>query len=329
MFSIGSVETVRRGILASPAFVVAPLLLLAVGCGSGMEPASPKSSESATLSSSSDAGTQYSFVFFDVPGAVAIFPWTINDLGAVTGFYLDSSDNPESHSFIRSATGEITTFAASDAAGERTIAQGINDFGVVVGYELTGSVLHGFRRVPNGRISQVDVPGAVDTYVSGINNFGDMVGGYDFGNPINIGFLLRNGKFSALKDPPGSAPQQNFPTAINDLGWISGSFFDVASVEHGYVLRGGAFTTVDFPGETVTTELFQSNDLGQIIVHASSDTGCSSIYDTSTKSFSPAPCAQAGSLALGINNRGQITGASSDDSGANHGFIATPVKDSE
>jgi uncharacterized membrane protein len=310
--------------------VFAPVLLLLVAaCDSGVGNANSQGSDSKSLSAESKAPAQYRFQFFDVPGAVSIFPWTISDLGVVTGFFLDSSANPESHSFIRSATGDIETFAASDAAGEKTFAQGVNDFGVVVGYELVGPVLHGFFRAPNGRITQIDVPGATDTYVSAVNNLGDVVGGYDFGDPINIGFLLRDGEFASLKDPPGSAPKQNFPTAINDLGWVSGYFFDPAGVEHGYVLREGVYTIVNFPGETAKTELFQSNDRGQIIVNANSDMGCSSIFDVLSKTFSPAPCAQAGSEALGINNRSQLTGSSNDDSGANHGFIATPVRSEE
>jgi Right handed beta helix region/Periplasmic copper-binding protein (NosD) len=49
----GSVGQFRRGILASPAVAVVPVLLLAAACGSGMEPASPKSSKSAAAISTS------------------------------------------------------------------------------------------------------------------------------------------------------------------------------------------------------------------------------------------------------------------------------------
>ena len=43
--------------------------LLAAACGTAMEPASPKASQSTALSSSSDAGTQYGFQLFDAPEA--------------------------------------------------------------------------------------------------------------------------------------------------------------------------------------------------------------------------------------------------------------------
>jgi hypothetical protein len=179
MSFIGSVGSlIRRGILASPAFVVAPLLLLAAACGSGVENTSPQSSESAALSSSSkhsDAGTQYSFVLFDVPGATRTLAFTINDFGSAAGNYWDVDGGP--HAFVRGPSGTITTFAPKGAVS--TVVGGINDFGLIAGYftDANGRQ-HGYLRKPNGNITQFNLPNppAVDTNLAKLNNSGVLLG---------------------------------------------------------------------------------------------------------------------------------------------------------
>jgi probable HAF family extracellular repeat protein len=326
--SVGPV--VRRGILASAAFVVAPLLLLAAACGSGLESAGPKAPESAAVSSSSkhsDAGTQYTYSFFDVPDAAKTYVAAINDEGAVTGYYIDGTGQ---HGFIRSPTGIVIKFDAPDALF--TFASGINNFGEVVGYfETTEGNAYGFLREPGGEIETIDFkpfPGVAGTATTGINNLGEIVGGY--GPSYNLEFILRNGRFFPSPKPPGvSNPPWVFPNGINDFGVTTGFFQDDAGGDHGYVLHGTRYTVVDFPGSSYTT-LWTVNDLGQVLVEP--DSGCGFIYDIAKQTFDPLPCVGIGSFAVALNNRGQFSGFvydSIDPDNLWHGFIATPVRAGE
>jgi probable HAF family extracellular repeat protein len=335
MSSIGSVGQVRRGILASPAFVVVPLLLLAAACGSGVEPASPKPSESAALSSSSthgDAGTQYSFRFFDPPGSTDTEAFAINDLGALVGTYTDA--NGVTHSFVRSPWGSTTTIDVPGAT--ETDARGINDFGAIVGYFFDASgAAHGFKRTPDGTIEQIDFPGAADTGLFGINNQGHMAGQYDLvSGPTSTGFLLKDGHFTVLKNPPGASPTSSGPAGLNDADAIVGWFFDFSGKANGFVWTNGRYTTTNYPGATNTLQ-FDLNDFGLAVGAWGGDQGTGGyVLNIAKNSFMQFLCptgdfAQA-THPRGINNRGQISGTCVDSLGASaHGFIATPVRSDE
>jgi hypothetical protein len=331
----GSVGLVRRSILASSAFVVAPLLLLAAACGTGVESPSPKSSESAALSSSSkysDAGTQYSFQFFDPPGSTDTEAFAINDLGAVVGTYFDA--NGVIHSFIRSPRGSIITVDVPGAT--ETDVRGINDFGAIVGYFFDASgAAHGFKRTPDGTIKQIDFPGAADTGLFGINNEGHMAGQYDLvSGPTSTGFLLKEGHFTVLENPPGAASTSSGPAGLNDGDAIVGWFFDPVGNANGFVWTNGRYTTTNYPGATNTLQ-FDLNDFGLAVGAWGSDQGTGGyVLDIAKNSFMQFLCptgdfAQA-THPRGINNRGQISGTCVDSLGvSSHGFIATPVRSDE
>lgn len=328
MSLIGSVGQLRRGNLASPALVVAPLLLLAAACGTGLAPGSPQASESAALSSSSkrgDAGTQYRFELFDAPGASRTVVNAINNFGVTTGYYWDSSGLR--HGFVRSAGGTITTFTPTGAMWAAGL--GINDFGIIVGYSSDANGRqHGFVRKPNGSITLFDLPNppAVDTNLVAINDSGLILGGYDAGNIDSaIPFLLRDGTASFPGEAPGAAPMQTYALGLNNSGLVSGTFYDSTGYAHGFLLHGTQYTTVDDPS-SADTFIWTVNDRGQVVVDT--DDGCGFIFEISKKTFAPLPCVGIGSYAYGINNRGQVVGLNFDSVDPNnvwHGLIATPV----
>jgi hypothetical protein len=96
------------------------------------------------------------FTTFDAPGAgtdsfegtgcFSDCPVSLNDWGAITGVYIDSSF--VSHGYLRSPGGKIVTV---DPVGSTyTFPDGINDFGVITGYYLdANNVFHGFLRIPD------------------------------------------------------------------------------------------------------------------------------------------------------------------------------------
>jgi uncharacterized membrane protein len=63
---------------------------------------------------------------------------------------------------------------------------------------------------------------------------------------------------------PGAAPFTSAPTSINDEGVIVGDFQDANLAVHGFILKDGNFTRVNFPNGT-NTHLSHINNRGQIL----------------------------------------------------------------
>jgi hypothetical protein len=200
---------------------------------------------------------------------------------------------------------------------------------VVNAQDPSAVTFHGFKRTSDGLINVIDLPGAGDSALLGINNLGDIVGQYDLTDQsVGGSFVLRHGRFTTLQDPPGAALFNVFATGINDFGSISGSFIGVDGNEHAFLLRGSSYTTFDDPGATVTA-LSVVNDRGQAV--GVSDASGGFVFNTATLSISAIIRCQVGfpTFPRGLNNRGQVAGTCkvSDEPGAPfHGFIATPLK---
>ena len=86
------------------------------------------------------AGVAWSqtYAVFNVPGAVSTDAYSINDTGTLTGVYADAAG--KTHSFVRTAAGQITAFDVPGATA--TNAQGVNVVGIVAGYYSDASGTH-------------------------------------------------------------------------------------------------------------------------------------------------------------------------------------------
>src|SRR6476646_2574573 len=84
-----------------------------------------------------------------------------------------------------------------------------------------GQQIHGFVDV-GGSVTTIDISHALGTYVTGINNAGQIVGWFGDGHRVH-GFLDVGGTFTTI-DAPGSSLTQ--ATGINDAGQIVGIFDD-------------------------------------------------------------------------------------------------------
>jgi hypothetical protein len=97
------------------------------------------------------------FTTFDAPGAGnASFqgtgcssdcPTSLNDLGQITGVYVDADF--AFHGYLRNHEGKVVTIDPIGSAGF-TVPFGINDFGAITGYYLDANgVFHSFLRIPD------------------------------------------------------------------------------------------------------------------------------------------------------------------------------------
>jgi probable HAF family extracellular repeat protein len=127
---------------------------------------------------------------------------------------------------------------------QSTAIFGINNAGAIVGsYVDSGGVRHGFRRV-GGKVTTLDDPNGTDTYCFGINKAGAIVGYYATSTHTAQAFLYQKGKFTDI-GPAGSTGSQAI--GINDHGDVNGNFGD-SKGSHGFLLKGGKYSTLDVPG---------------------------------------------------------------------------------
>jgi hypothetical protein len=124
-------------------------------------------------------------------------------------------------------------FTVPGAAMLGTEPVGINALGLVSGYfqDAEGS-FHGFLKL-GSKFTNIDVPGATDTFAFGINSFADQAGYYVDQDGNIHGFVLRAGVFTTI-DVPGSSA--TLVTDINDAGDLSGLFFDNNGT-HAFIAR--------------------------------------------------------------------------------------------
>jgi hypothetical protein len=236
---------------------------------------------------------------FDAPGAgtspfQGTYPFQgqiINPAGAITGFYVDSSD--VSHGFLRAPDGTITGF---DPTGSLfTFPLAINPAGAITGQYCDGTNCRGFLRAPDGTMTTFDVSGGVNgTFPFGINPAGVIVGYALDASNVYHGFLrARDGTITTF-DAPGAGTvtdsfQGTFPFGINPAGAIVGYALDASNVFHGFLRdRDGNFTTFDAPGAGNATDSYQ------------------------------------GTLPTANNPSGKITGSYVDSGNLQHGFLRTP-----
>jgi len=112
------------------------------------------------------------------------------------------------------------TFVSFDGSPDATTtnAQDINALGVAVGLYRDSVTGHGFVRAANGAIKTVDVPGASETGVLGINDLGVIVGSSNWGKAV----VWIDGAIYDLNElTPDYAPFLKNARAINDHGVIA------------------------------------------------------------------------------------------------------------
>ena len=208
--------------------------------------------------------------------------------------------------------------------GELTQPVGINSAGEIVGNFGGSGDHHGFV-YSHGIFTTIDVPGARDTLPYGINSLGQIVG--IFSNSTGQrGFLYSDGIFTTIEIPGSGIPNGHAATrafGINAAGEIVGDF-DAVNPDntigtHGFLYSGGIFTVIDFPRST-STQAFGINDVGQIVGltgFPGVGGGTGFLYSRGTFSVinNPNAASTAGfpvTVAVGINNRGQIVGFFTD-----------------
>jgi hypothetical protein len=264
----------------------------------------------------------YTFVSFNVPGAVRTEGLGIDENGRIVGLYVDA--NNVTHGFVDRG-GVFTTI--DDSLGVSTVAAGINDPGRIAGYYIDKNGLaHGFFD-NNGSFTTINDPSASGgTFAQGLNEPDRIVGYYVDASGLNHGFLDNGGVFSTVDDPLGT--KGTFAQGINNPGDVVGYYKDSAGTAHGFLDHKGSFTTVDDPLGTKGTFALGINEPGQIIGYYLDANGLQHGFLLSGGSYTTIddPLGIGGTVATGIADNGQIVGYYFDANGVQHGFRAETLQ---
>ncbi len=181
-----------------------------------------------------------------------------------------------------------------------------------------------------------NVPGAVQTQVTGLNNRGVTVGFWSGQNTAsqmnaNIGFYTWEGRFRSVAFPARdtSSPAVNQLLGVNDAGIAVGFWTDAKGNPHGYTysITSGQFRSVIVPG-SVSDTATGINDWGAISGFYTGPGGV-------TRAFMKGPGGRITRLtypgatttqAFGINKRGEVVGTymtGSGNSARSFGFTWT------
>jgi probable HAF family extracellular repeat protein len=167
----------------------------------------------------------------------------------------------------------------------------------------------GHAQCDHRRFTSIDVPGAPNTVVTGLNNFGQVVGSYLSGD-VTKSFVWSGGRFTNLVT--SASVQTTTPSAINDLDQIVGLQVSSTSGQSGFFFDRGRFTSFNDPNSIFGLTFPQSiNDLGEVagfFVDANSSTS-GFVYRRGVFTTVKVPFTGAVTTAINaINNEGQIAG---------------------
>lgn len=167
----------------------------------------------------------------DIPG-YQVGVQGLNDRGQLAAVAIDAGG--VQHGLVGNSSA-FTVFDYPDSQAAATIPMMVNNQGIAVGqYQLKDQTAHAFL-YDGSRFKNIDVPGAVFTAASGINESNEIVGIYKAVAAQlqgSHGFLLRDGQYTTV-DFPGATGTVLYQ--INDSGDLAGTYQDASGNNHGFV----------------------------------------------------------------------------------------------
>ena len=97
------------------------------------------------------------------------------------------------------------------------------------------------------------------TYAAGINDSGTVVGITVDVTNIQYGWQLKGGFLTFLSVTVPNAILTT-PQTINDSGYVAG-YYSLSNAYHGFVLKGGTYSSFDYPAATSTEAVFDVRTL--------------------------------------------------------------------
>jgi hypothetical protein len=269
--------------------------------------------------------TNYAFTTIEIESAYA---YGIDNLGLVSGFYVDTNGNYDGFLWLR---GEVETNV--DATGwTDTLLGGGNDFGVVAGNYGDLNVSHATLYHAREQIwaPLPDISGLPMNFGNGVNDRGVAVGAAFQGNldvfTNGVAWVWDGHAYSFFEAPAASVPVfGTLAAGINNLDQVCGYYADSEGVAHGFLKEGAAISSIDVPGADATFAT-SINNLGEIAGNYAIGAVTYGFIMRGT-SFVTVDFPGANSTQIyGINDLGQIVGWYSTPSNPNgNAFFGTPI----
>jgi hypothetical protein len=258
-----------------------------------------------------------------LPNSGAISTATsVNSKGQVAGSYYSPAYDGTLYGFFWDPTTGVKTVGAIEGSNGGSIL--INESGVVASIDANGNV---FRWTLGGGIQNLGTTGYPgDTYVTGINAHGDIVGnsgGGSAGYAVSFVAYGSANTLTLLSSPGTIAPPSNVGDTINegnvniqvngisDSGVVIGTYWDFEYIYSGYAISQGGF----FNADVHNSHAFKWTSTG----------GFTDLGNLGVSYLVPGSPATFGASALAINNSGTIVGYGSPPIGAYAAFVYNPA----
>lgn len=198
---------------------------------------------------------------------------------------------------IPPATGYTYTNIAPPGSSDSS-ANGINNNGVIVGWQLSGTLYTGF--IDNHGSFTTVSDGLSNVVFNAINNAGTIVG-----QDNSSGLIYSGGIFTDYNAPNSL---QTVLTGINDNNVISGYYQAGNNNFYGFTKNGSTVSLINIPG-ALSTFANGINNAGEVVGYYenASFSYVSFLDNGGTFTYLSVP-GGAGTFAQGINNEGQIVG---------------------
>lgn len=173
-------------------------------------------------------------------------------------------------------------------------------------------------RVSGYTFTDINVPGSAPGTTGsqpnyGMNNLGQIVGGYTDNSGAEHGFIYSRGRYVTFNVPGATLTTLN---GINDWGQMVGTYCTSTNCAS-FLYDRGKFVNIGDPDSFLPTAI---NDRGQILGVGGS-TGIHAIYKNGVFTTIPVPEALFSLLDFGFNNLGQVVGTYVDSAFTGHSFI--------
>jgi uncharacterized membrane protein len=204
----------------------------------------------------------------------------------------------------------------------------INNAGVMVGqYEDSSGGYHGY--ILDGKKTTLDDPKGIKTAANGIKPNGAIVvvGAYTNNSTHQSMGFLYNAKTKKFKDITGPAhATSSGAIEINDEGWIVGQYADSSNKQHGFLLQGKKYTTLDVP-TAIASGAYGINNKGKIVLTWVNSSGAyegalTTNFGKTYTTINVPDTGPQGSFAECINNEGDIVFLWFDSSRLVHGALS-------
>jgi len=152
--------------------------------------------------------------------------------GEAAGFFTNGLGLTQAFVNVGGTSSALTFGLNGPVSGDNNMATGVNDAGMVVGFDMpSGTTSNGFL-FNAGVYTLIQFPGSVFTEPLGLNDNGEVVGTYTDSGGAMHGFTYSNGTYVSF-DAPG-AFNMTAANGVNDQGDIVGFFMNANGATVGF-----------------------------------------------------------------------------------------------